>query len=50
MKTSFSKIRVAFNNAYIRIFGLANRISARAMYANYNTCNFEKIFIISCND
>ena len=41
-KTSFSKIRVAFNNAYRRILGLSNRSSARAMYANYNNiCNFE---------
>ena len=42
-KTSFSKIRVAFNNAYRRIFGLSNRSSASAMYANYNICNFETI-------
>ena len=40
-KTSFSKIRVAFNNVYRRIFGLSNRSSASAMYANYNICNFE---------
>ena len=41
-KTSFSKIRVAFNNAYRRIFGLSNRSSASAMYANYvyNICIF----------
>ena len=43
-KTSFSKIRVAFNNAYRRIFGLSNRSSASAMYANYNICNFETTF------
>ena len=54
-KTSFSKIGVAFNNAYSRIFGLSNRSSASAMYANYNICNFEttlrkKTFIISYND
>ena len=53
-KTYFSKIRVAFNNAYRRIFGLSNRSSANAMYANYNICNFEttlrKTFIISYND
>ena len=42
-KTSFSKIRVAFNNAYRRIFGLSNRSSASAMNANYNICNFETI-------
>ena len=40
-KTSFSKIRVAFNNAYRRIFGLSNRSSASEMYENYNICNFE---------
>ena len=40
---SFSKIRVGFNNAYRRIFGLSNRISASAMYANYNIHNFEAI-------
>ena len=28
-KTAFSKIRVALNNAYRRIFGLSNRSSAR---------------------
>ena len=55
-KTSFSKIRVAFNNAYIRIVGLSNRSSASAMYANCNTCNFEdhfereKTLIISYNN
>ena len=38
--TSFSKIRIAFNNAYRRIFGLLNRDSAGAMYANYILCNF----------
>ena len=42
-ETSFSKIRVASNNAYRRIFGLSNRSSASAMYANYNICNFETI-------
>ena len=42
-KTYFSKIRVAFNNAYRRIFGLSNRSSASAMYANYNICNLEAI-------
>ena len=39
-KTSYSKIRVAFNNAYKRIFCLSNRSSASAMYANYNICYF----------
>ena len=41
-KTYFSKIRVAFNNAYRCIFGLSNRSSASAMYANYNICNLEE--------
>ena len=35
-KTSFSKIRVAFINAYRRVFGLSNRSSASAVYANDN--------------
>ena len=39
-KTSFNKIRIALNNAYRRIFGLSNRSTASAMYANYNICNF----------
>ena len=42
-KTSFSKIRVAFNNAHRLTFGLSNRSSASTMYANYNICNFEEI-------
>ena len=42
-KTAFSKIWVAFNNAYRRIFGLSNKSSASAMHANYNICNFEAI-------
>ena len=42
-KTYCSKIRVAFNNAYRRIFGLSNRSRASAMYANYNICNSEVI-------
>ena len=42
-KTTFSKLRVAFNNAYRRVFGILNRSSASSMYANYNICNFEAI-------
>ena len=42
-KTSFSKFRVVFNNACRHIFGVSNRSSASAMYANYNICNFETI-------
>ena len=39
-KCTFSKIRVAFNKAYRKIFGLPKR-SASAMYATHNICNFE---------
>ena len=42
-ETSFSTIRVAFNNSYIRIFGFSNRSSASDMYENYNICNFENV-------
>ena len=44
-KTPFSKNRVAFNNAYRRIFVLSNRSSASVMHAYYNQCNFETIFM-----
>ena len=40
-KSTFSKIRVAFNNAYRNIFGLPKRRSARTVNANHNICNFE---------
>ena len=40
-KSTFRKIRVAFNNAYRKIFGLPKRSSASAMYAQHNICNFE---------
>ena len=40
-KLTFSKVRVAFNNAYRKIFGLPKRSSASTMYANNNICNFE---------
>ena len=39
-KSTFSKVRVAFNNAYRKIFGLPKRSSASTMYANNNICNF----------
>ena len=42
-KTYFSKILVAFNNAYRRILGLSNRSNASAMYANYNIRHFKAI-------
>ena len=41
IKSTFSKVRVAFNNAYRKIFGLPKRSSASTMYANNNICNFE---------
>ena len=42
-KSTFSKVRVAFNNAYRKIFGLPKRSSASTMYANFynNICSFE---------
>ena len=40
-KSTFSKVRVAFNNAYRKIFGSPKRSSASTMYANNNICNFE---------
>ena len=40
-KSTFSKVHVAFNNAYRKIFGLPKRSSASTMYANNNICNFE---------
>ena len=42
-KSTFSKIRVAFNNAYRKIFGFPKRSSASAMYATRNICNFESM-------
>ena len=36
-----SLLRVAFNNAYRKIFGLPKRSSASTMYATHNICNFE---------
>ena len=36
-KSTFRKIRVAFNNAYRKIFGLPKRSSASAMYALFVT-------------
>ena len=40
-KSTFRKIRVAFNNAYRKILGLPKRSSASAIYAQHNICNFE---------
>ena len=53
-KSTFRKIRVAFNNAYRKIFGLPKRSSASAMYAEHNICNFEttirKSIYVLCRD
>ena len=40
-KSTFTKIRVAFNNAFRKKFGLPKRSSAITMYANHNICSFE---------
>ena len=40
-KSTFSKIRVAFNNAYRNVVRLPKRSSASTMYSNHNICNFE---------
>ena len=43
IKSTFTKIRVAFNNAHRKNVGLPKRSSASAMYANHNICSFETI-------
>ena len=40
-KSTFTKIRVAFNHAYRKNVGLPNRTSASTMYANHSICSFE---------
>ena len=42
-KSTFRKIRVAFNNTYRKKIGLPKRNSASrpTMYANHNICSFE---------
>ena len=42
-KSTFNKLRVAFNNAYRRVLGLPWRSSASAMYANFGIQNFEAV-------
>ena len=42
---TFSKVRVAFNNAYRKIFNLPILNSASRMYAENNICSFEAINI-----
>ena len=40
-KSTFTKIRVAFNYAYRKNVGLPIRSSASTMYANHSICSFE---------
>ena len=42
-KSTFNKLRVAFNNAYRRVLGLPWRSSASAMYANFGIQNFKAV-------
>ena len=41
MKTTFSKIRVAYNNVYRKILGVTRRSSASAMFVTNDIPNFE---------
>ena len=40
-KSTFDRLRVAFNNAYRRVLGQPWRCSASAVYANFGINNFE---------
>ena len=42
-KSTFNKIRVAYNNVYRKIFDLPKESCASAMYARYNICSFESM-------
>ena len=44
-KATFSKLRVAYNNVYRKVFGLKRRSSASEMFVLNNTCisNFEAL-------
>ena len=42
-KSTFHKLRVAFNNAYRRVLNLPWRCSASAMYTNFRIQNFEAV-------
>ena len=42
-KSTFDKLRVAFNNAYRRVLNLPWRCSASVMYANNSIQNFEAV-------
>ena len=53
-KSTFSKIRVAFNNAYRKIFGLPKRSSASTMYATHifvtlRQC-YVRTYMVLCKD
>ena len=40
-KTTYSKLRVAFNNVYRRVLGLSYRSSASTMYTTHNINNMK---------
>ena len=42
-KSTFDKLRIAFNIAYRRVLNLPWRCSDSAMYANFNSQNFEAV-------
>ena len=42
-KTTFSKLRVAYNNVYRKVFGLKRRSSASEMFVLNNISNFEAL-------
>ena len=42
-KSTFDKLRVAFNNAYRRVLNLPLRCSVGAMYANFRIKTFEPV-------
>ena len=42
-KTTYSKLRVAFNNVYRRVLGLPYRSSASIMYTTHNINNMEAL-------
>ena len=42
-KATFSKLRVAYNNVYRKVFGLKRRSSASEMFVLNNVSNFEAL-------
>ena len=40
-KTTFSEIRIAYNNVYRKILGLSRRVSASGMFVSNDIPNFE---------